>query len=157
MINIKTILCPVDFSQASDKALQYAGGLAEDYGAKMHLLHVVEPILPVAQEYPIGTIAVTQTVEQAAKGHMERLVENLKSRGVAVTSKVAIGDVHALIEETIATEQPDIIVMGSHTRSGVERFFMGSVSEWLTRNSPVPILVISEKQRISFERPRRVA
>ena len=157
MINIKTILCPVDFSQASDKALQYAGGLAEDYGAKMHLLHVVEPILPVAQEYPIGTIAVTQTVEQAAKGHMERLVENLKSRGVAVTSKVAIGDVHALIEETIATEQPDIIVMGSHARSGVERFFMGSVSEWLTRNSPVPILVISEKQRISFERPRRVA
>jgi len=157
MINIKKILCPVDFFPASDKALQYAAGLAEDYGAKMHLLHVVEPILPVAQEYPIGTIAVTQTVEEASRVQMEKLVENLKNRGVAVTGKVAIGDVHALIEETISTEQPDIIVMGSHARSGVERFFMGSVSEWLTRNSPVPILVISEKQRISFERPRRVA
>ena len=157
MINIKKSLCPVDFFPASDKALQYAAGLAEDYGAKMHLLHVVEPILPVAQEYPIGTIAVTQTVEEASRVQMEKLVENLKNRGVAVTGKVAIGDVHALIEETISTEQPDIIVMGSHARSGVERFFMGSVSEWLTRNSPVPILVISEKQRISIERPRRVA
>ena len=157
MINIKTILCPVDFFPASDKALQYAAGLAEDYGAKMHLLHVVEPILPVAQEYPIGTIAVTQTVEEVSRAQMEKLVENLKHRGVAATGKVAIGDVHAVIEETIATEQPDIIVMGSHSRSGVERFFMGSVSEWLMRNSPVPILVISEKQRISFERPRRVA
>jgi nucleotide-binding universal stress UspA family protein len=88
---------------------------------------------------------------------MAQVVENLQHRGIAVTSQVAMGDVHALIEETIATEQPDLIVMGSHSRSGVERFFMGSVSEWLMRNSPVPILVISEKQRISFERPRRVA
>ena len=157
MINIKTILCPVDFSQASDKALQYAGGLAEDYGAKMHLLHVVEPVIPIAQEYIVGTIPVTRTIEEVAKGHMAQVVENLQHRGIAVTSQVAMGDVHALIEETIATEQPDLIVMGSHARSGVERFFMGSVSEWLMHNSPVPILVISEKQRISFERPRRVA
>src|SRR5438309_10133039 len=121
MINIKKILCPVDFFPASDKALQYAAGLAEDYGAKMHLLHVVEPILPVAQEYPIGTIAVTQTVEEAATAHMEKLVENLKNRGVAVTSKVAIGDIHALIEDTIATEQQDSIVMASDSRRGVQR------------------------------------
>jgi len=98
MVDIKKILCPVDFFPASDKALQYAAALAEDYGAKMHLLHVVAPLLPVAH-----------------------------------------------------------IVMGSHPRSGVERLFIGSVAEWLMRNSPVPILVISEKQRLPVQQQRRVA
>jgi nucleotide-binding universal stress UspA family protein len=157
MIDIKKILCPVDFFPASEKALQYAAGLAEDYGAKMHLLHVVTLLLPVAQEYPIGAVAVMQSVEEAATAHMKKLVQNLQRRRIEVTSKVVTGDVHLLIEQAIATEQPDIIVMGSHPRSGVERLFIGSMAEWLMRNSPVPILVISEKQRVSVQQPRRVA
>jgi nucleotide-binding universal stress UspA family protein len=155
MIHIKKILCPVDFFAASDKALQYAAGLAEDYGAKIHLLHVVTPLLPVAQDYPLDTVTVLESVEEAATARMKKLVESLERRGVEVTSKVLTGDVHLWLEETITTEKPDLVVMGSHARSGIERLFMGSVSEWLMRHSPVPILVISEKQKITIQRPRR--
>jgi universal stress protein A len=157
MIHIKKILCPVDFSPASDKALQYAAGLAEDYGAKIHLLHVVTPLLPVAQDYLVETVTVMKSVEEAATAQMKKLVENLERRGVEVTSKLLTGDVHLWLGETINSEKPDLIVMGSHTRSGFERLFMGSVSEWLMRHSPVPVLVISEKQRITVQKPRRAA
>jgi nucleotide-binding universal stress UspA family protein len=157
MLHIKKILCPVDFFPASDKALQYAGGLAEDYGAKLHLLHVVTPLLPIGQEFSVNTADVMQTVQEAAEAHMSKLVESLRLRGAEVTSKILTGDVHMLLEQTINAEKPDLIVMGSHARGGVERLFMGSVSEWLMRHSPVPVLVISEKQRISIQRPRRAA
>src|ERR1051325_3344635 len=110
MIHIKKILCPVDFFPPSDKALRYAADLARDYGARMHLLHVVTPILPVTQEYPMATVGVTQSIEEAAKEHMAKLTEDLKQQGVDVTSQVAIGDVHLLIEQAIDTEQPDVIV-----------------------------------------------
>ena len=157
MLHIRKILCPVDFFPASDKALQYAAGVAEDYGAKIHLLHVVTPLLPVAQDYPVATVAVMQSVEEAASAHMKRLVQTLETRGVRVTGQVSTGDVHTWIEETINSEKPDLVVMGSHARSGVERLFMGSVAEWLMRHSPVPILVISENQKITIQRPRQAA
>jgi nucleotide-binding universal stress UspA family protein len=157
MLEIKKILCPVDFFPESEKALQYAAALAEDYGAKIHLLHVVTPLLPVAQDYPIATVSVMRSVEEGASAHMRRLVYNLESRGIQVTAKVLTGDVHTLIEETINSEKPDLIVMGSHARSGVERLFMGSVAEWLMRHSPVPTLVISEKQRITIQKPLQAA
>jgi len=156
MIPIKKILCPVDFFPASDKAVRYAAALAEDYGAKIHLLHVVTPLLPVAQDFPMATAGVMKSVEQAAAAQMKKLVEKLRARGSDVTGKILTGDVHALIERTIASVKPDLIVMGSHARSGVERLFMGSVSEWLMRHSPVPVLVISEKQKITTPRSRRI-
>ena len=156
MITIKTILCPVDFFPASDNALQYAAALAEDYGAKIHLLHVITPLLPVARDYT-GAIEITKSVEDAGTIRMNQLVANLQTRGLAVTSKIFTGDVHLWIEDTLATEEPDLIVMGSQPRSGVRRFFRGSLAEWLMRNSPVPVLVISEKQKISIQQPRRVA
>jgi universal stress protein A len=155
MIHIKRILCPVDFFPASDKAVLYAAELAKDYDAKIHLLHVVTPLLPVVQDFPVATVAVMKSVEEAAAAHMKKLVENLKRRSVDVTAKILTGDVHLLIGQTIATVKPDLIVMGSHARSGVERLFMGSVAEWLMRHSPVPVLVISEKQKIAAQKPLR--
>src|SRR2546427_6700896 len=87
MIPIKKILCPVDFFPASDKAVQYAAALAEDYGAKIHLLHVVTPLLPVTQDFPMATVSVMKSVEEAAAAQMKKLVEKLRARGADVTSK----------------------------------------------------------------------
>jgi nucleotide-binding universal stress UspA family protein len=55
MVNIKTILCPVDFFPASDAAVSYAAGLAANYEATIHLLHVITPIAAGAYEYAIDT------------------------------------------------------------------------------------------------------
>src|SRR5207249_1390976 len=105
---------------------------------------------------PVATAGLMKSVEQAAGAQMKKLVERLRVRGTDVTSKILTGDVHLLIERTIAAVKPDLIVMGSHARGGVERLFMGSVSEWLMRHSPVPVLVISEKQKIATPRSRRI-
>jgi universal stress protein A len=157
MIKIKSILCPVDFLPASDKALQYAAALAEDYGAKIHLLHVITPLIPVARNYTMGAVEIMKSVEDAVTIRMNQLVANLQTRGLEVTSKIFTGDVHLWIEETLATKEPDLIVVGSQARSGVKRLFIGSVAEWLMRNSPVPVLVISEKQKTSIQQPIRAA
>ena len=154
MIHIKKILCPVDLQLASERAARFAADLSLDYDAKIHLLCVVMPVLPIAEGYPISTVSVVNTVEEASVARMKKLVSKLKKRGVEVTGEVLIGGVHELIEETISKTEPDLIVMGSHARSGIERFLMGSVAEWLMRHSPVPILVISEKHRVAGERKR---
>jgi nucleotide-binding universal stress UspA family protein len=155
MLHIKKILCPVDFLPISERAVQYAAGLALDYDADIHLLHVVTPILPLAEGVPVATVAVIKTVEDASAARMKKLVSKLEKRGIMTKGEVRTGDVHDLIERTISKVKPDLIVMGSHARSGLERFFMGSVAEWLMRHSPVPILVISEKQKIPAEKTRR--
>src|SRR5687768_8907133 len=135
MLSIKRILCPVDFFPESDKAINYAADLAADYGASIHLLHVISPVIPIAHEYAINTDGIVKSVEQASATQMVKLVRRLEARGVSVTSDVQSGNVHEVIKQVIASVKPDLIVMGTYARSGIERFFMGSVAEWLTRNS----------------------
>jgi nucleotide-binding universal stress UspA family protein len=147
MLKIKRILCPVDLFTVSDKAAHYAAEIAGDYGATVHLLHVVAPLIPAADEYAINAGAIMKSVEQASATQMKKLVAELKSHVVEVTSEVRTGNVHGVIKQAISAIKPDLVVMGSHARSGFERFFMGSVAEWLMHNSPVPVLVVSEKQR----------
>ncbi len=158
MTHIKKILCPVDFFPASDRAVMYAADLAKDYGATIHLLHVVTPLLPLAQGYPpIAPVTIMKSVEEASAVSMKKLMRKLEKRGLKASGEVKTGDVHGLIERTIAAVNPSIIVMGSHARSGVERLFMGSVAEWLMRHSPVPVLIISQKQKIASRKTRRAA
>ena len=147
MFNIKKILCPVDFSAASNKALNYAVDLALDYHAKIHLLHILTPIIPAAYDYAVSTVAMMKSLEKASASQMKRLERALRKRGADVTAQVLTGDVHGLLKRAILETKPELIVIGSHARTGFERLFMGSVAEWLMRNSTVPVLVISEKQK----------
>ena len=155
MIHIKRILCPIDFFPASDKAVEYAADLAGDYGASIHLIHVVMPLIPIAQGYPMPMVDVMKSIEGTAAAQMKKLVTRLERRGLDVSSSVVTGDIHLWIEKTIAAVEPDLVVMGSHARGGLERLFMGSVAEWLMRNSPAPVLVISEKQKSASQKSRR--
>ncbi len=151
MIKIKKILCPVDFLPGSDHAVSYATGLAGILHAKVHLLHVVAPIIPNPYAEGIITVDVTQSMEHAAIRQMTRLVAKVKSRGVKVQGTVMRGQVKDVVERVIAEFKPDLITMGTHNRSSIERWFMGSVTEWLIRHSPVPVLTVAPK---SAQKPR---
>jgi nucleotide-binding universal stress UspA family protein len=142
MLTIKKILCPVDFFPNSDKAVQYAADLAEKFGATVHLVHVVMHVMPAVYEYPLNTADVIRSVEDASKREMRKLVAKLEKRKVKVTSEVRTGDIHEVLKRTMSTARPDLIVTASHRLGGIERFFMGSVTEWLTRNSAVPVLAV---------------
>jgi nucleotide-binding universal stress UspA family protein len=157
MINIERILCPVDFFPASDKAVDYAAGLAEIYNAKVFLLHAVVPIVPVAYEFPLNTAEIARDMKEAASREMKKLVARVvKSRRVEAESLIIAGAVHDVIKRAISTTKADLIAMGTHGRAGIDRWFLGSETEWLMRHSPVPVLTISAKERLRRPAFRRI-
>jgi len=148
MINIDKILCPIDFFPASDKAVDYAVGLAEIYNAKIYLLHAVVPVIPVAYEFPLDTAGIGREMQEAARHEMNKLIARVKTRDVKAESLIRAGAVHDVIRRAITTIKPDLIAMGTHGRGGIDRWFLGSMAEWLMRHSPVPVLTISDKERL---------
>src|SRR5215831_8907566 len=78
MIAINKILCPVDFFPASDAAANYAVGLAANYDARIHFLHVITPLIPAAYEYAIDTVEIMRSLETKAADEMNVLVSRAK-------------------------------------------------------------------------------
>jgi nucleotide-binding universal stress UspA family protein len=143
MITIKKILCPIDFFPASDAAVNYATGLAENYDAAIHLVHVVTPVASSIYEYAIDIAEIMKSLEERSAQEMNKLAAKVKEAGVAVETELCLGDVYDEIRRTIDVAKPDLVVMGTHGRRGVERWFMGSTTEKLLRHSPVPLVTIS--------------
>src|SRR5207253_8953101 len=155
MITINKILCPVDFFPASDAAVHYAAGLASNYDATVHLLHVITPIVASAFEYAIDTIEVMKAMEESAKEEMNKLAARVREAGAISEVEIRIGDVYDEIKKAIEVAKPDLVVLGTHGRRGVERWFMGSTTERLLRHSPVPLLTISgNNNAAAAEEPR---
>jgi nucleotide-binding universal stress UspA family protein len=143
MISIKKILCPVDFFPAADAAVNYAAGLAANYFAGIHLLHVVTPVVTGGFEFSLDTREITTTMKQKAEEELSALAAKLKEAGISTDYEVCVGDVYEEIKQAIEDLKPEIVVMGTHGRRGVERWFMGSTTEKLLRHSPVPLITIS--------------
>ena len=147
MINIRKILCPVDFSPASENAVNYAIGLARSYKARLKLLHVVSPIIPSAHEYSLNVGDLMKSMEEESERLIEKLAEKAQAAGVAAATEVRIGNVHNEINRAIRVYKPDLVAMGTHGRRGFERWFLGSTTERLLRHSPVPVLTISPSMK----------
>jgi nucleotide-binding universal stress UspA family protein len=156
MIRIDRILCPLDFFPASVKAVNYAAGLAEIYNAKIYLLHAVAPLAPVAYEFPLNTAEIAKEMQAASTHEMKKVLGRVKAHGVRVESFVRPGSVHDVIKRAVSTMKPDLIAMGTHGRTGIERWFLGSETEWLMRHSPVPVLTISAKERLRSPAFRKI-
>ena len=154
MITMEKILCPADFFPASDEAVTYAAGLAANYDASIHLLHVVTPIAAGTYEYAIDTDEIMRSMEEKSMEELNKLVARVKKAGVAVTSELRTGDVYEEIKGSIVDVKPDLIVMGTHGRRGVERWFIGSTTEKLLRHSPVPLVTISATGDKALSTPR---
>jgi len=142
MLRIENILCPVDFFPASARAVDYAAALAKNYGAQLMLMHVVSPIISAAYEVPLNVEEVIQSMTETAKVEIERMAERPRKAGVLVKTIVRTGDVDFQIQEQVAANKPDLLVMGTHGRKTLERWFMGSHTERLLRHLPIPILTI---------------
>jgi nucleotide-binding universal stress UspA family protein len=140
-MNLRTILYPTDFSEPSHAALHYAVQLAHDYGARLIVLHAVETLGPENVTY--GE-AVSQP--QPAS-YRQRLWEDLH-RIQAPDSQVPVEYVLSedepvtAILHTAATNECDLIVLGSHGRHGLWRLLGGSVAERVVREAACPVLVV---------------
>ncbi len=139
MLAIKTILHPTDFSEGSDIAFRLACSLARDYGARLIVLHVAAP--PEGFFYGEGIIPLPP------KNHREPLHEKLllvqpRHNGITVEHRLAEGDAVAEILQEAEAEKADVIVMGTHGRTGVGRLVMGSVAEQVVRRAACPVVTV---------------
>jgi len=154
MVTITKILVPVDFFPASDAAVNYAAGIAANYDASVHLLHVITPIAAGTYEYAIDTTELLKSMEETTMEEMNKLVARVKQAGAVAKAEVRVGDVYDEIKRAIELMKPELVVMGTHGRRGVERWFMGSTTEKLLRHSPVPLVTINSTGEKSLTAPR---
>ena len=133
------ILLPTDGSQGNSRAVEQAIGLAAQSDARLHVLFVVED-LPYAPEMMDGQ------VEARLREIGEEAISDIRQRaddaGVSVETALEDGTPHQSILEYADEEGMDLIVMGTHGRSGLDRYLLGSVTERVVRGADTPVLTV---------------
>jgi nucleotide-binding universal stress UspA family protein len=143
MITITRILCPVDQSDIARRALDYAVVLAKRYGASVCAAEVVSVVLPTSDFLPPSAeFALSPGQQQAHAEALEAFVAPARRDGVTVETRVSGGFVVEQLLLEAEHYNPDLIVMGTHGRSGVQRLVLGSVAEKLLRRAPCPVLTV---------------
>jgi nucleotide-binding universal stress UspA family protein len=138
MTEIKRILCPVDFSEFSRHALDHAAAVAHWYEARLAVLHVV-PNTPVMDVPPLELDDATRA---SVVDHLTRFTQGVPRRVQLDLRVEAAPDIHAEILAQAASMGADLLVLGSHGRSGVRRWWLGSVAEKLMRSAVCPVMVV---------------
>jgi nucleotide-binding universal stress UspA family protein len=145
MITLRRILCPVDFSAVSHRALEHAVPLARWYGAEIRLLHVL-PYLDFAMAPLVGYAAAVdpalhQSLQRDLAQRLRALVEPL-APGIAVDVIVVEGPTAAGIVAMAGECAADMIVMGTHGERRLEAWILGSVTDRVLRTAPCPVLTV---------------
>jgi nucleotide-binding universal stress UspA family protein len=145
MMQLKTILVPCDFSQYAEHAFKWAVGLAETWGARIVLVYV-DPLF-ASTTYPGDVLPVDRTAieAQVRATATQRLMEFAAKKGtsgVVVETRAILGDPFSEICQTAEREPVDLIVMGSHGRTGLAHVLLGSVAERVVRHARCPVLVV---------------
>ena len=145
LISLKNILFLTDFSEPSGVALPIATAIARTYGSTVHALHV---ILPSAYTYmtPEAATTLLDDQEDMAKAEMQRVDAALT--GVPRETIIERGSgVWPVLSEILKEGQTDLIVLGTHGRTGMQKVLLGSSAEEIFRRSPVPVLTIGPTVR----------
>jgi len=141
----KRILCPVDFSPASSRALDLAIRLALLHGARIRLLHVIPRIVASLMDIPIATSKWTAAQEEIAGRELPKLKDRAAKAGISATTEITIGDVDLQILKAAHKGGHDLLALGSHGRRGFERWALGSVADRVMRHSPIPVLLTGSR------------
>ncbi len=154
MVSIKSILVPTDFSDYSKAALPYAVDIARKYGAKLYILHIFDEELLSPIFFEVGG---------TAQEYFERLQDRFEAAVDDFTSGVDMTDVE--FEAQLGNGTPfveiikfarengvDLIVMGTHGRTGIAHALLGSVTEKVVRKAPCPVMVVRHPE-FKFEMP----
>lgn len=143
MIEIRRILCPIDFSESSERAVHHAVGLARWYRADIDALHVL-PILPMIWGAPptVSPETLEPIAPETFSAAMEVLLSPARESGVRTAVHLREGDAPREIVSYAGTHDIDLIVMGTHGRRGLERLVLGSVAERVLRKANCPVLTV---------------
>lgn len=144
-ISFKNVLFLTDFSEPSEAALPFAITIARAYGAKVHGFHVLLPT-PSAYTTPEFTVAAIEAEEESAQSGLQRLESQLA--GIPHEASVERGEaVWPSVERIIQDAKIDLVVLGTHGRTGARKLLLGSVAEEMFRRLAVPVLTIGPDVR----------
>ena len=137
----RRILVPIDFSDPSRKALQYAASLAEQFGSKLILFYAIEPVAtPDFAYHPL--MKETSEVVGDARKQMRKLCEETSTSSAVDQIIVEKGVPHARITETAKSLDADLIVIATHGNTGLKHVLLGSTAERVVRHASCPVLVV---------------
>jgi nucleotide-binding universal stress UspA family protein len=148
MSRIRRILHPSDFSRASSAAFTKAVEMAKTNRAELLVVHVVAPVVPmVGDGYVSPKIyeEIEATARSQAQAQIGRLVAKARKAGVRVKSLLMEGVPHEQITRAARSKRADLIVIGTHGRTGLAKFFLGSVAGRVVSIASCPVLTVRGK------------
>jgi nucleotide-binding universal stress UspA family protein len=133
------ILVPTDGSEGTRGALEHAIDLATTYDAALHTVYVVDTHVGIDSSIP-GTL---DALEEAGENAIDEVIQQAEAAGVnTIEGVVAQGAPHRAILDYVDKQDIDLVVMGTHGRTGLERYLLGSVTEKVIRLSDAPVLTV---------------
>jgi len=145
MVEIKTILVPVDFSEVAPVLAKWAKGFAKQLNAKVILTYVLEDLSTYEGIFvDLKTLTeLENTLYEGAKKSMEDFLKEHFSDFPDVEPVLEKGDVVETILRVAQEKGADMIVIGTHGRKGLDRILFGSVAEGVVKNSPIPVVTLN--------------
>jgi nucleotide-binding universal stress UspA family protein len=149
-MTVHHVLVPIDFSPYAEQALDYAIALAPKLQARVTLLHVIQaPLVAGADMGVWPSPAFIEELETAITSDMEGYLARVTAAGLAGEIVVVHGVPFQEILDTAKKRQVDLIIMGTHGRTGLSHVFLGSVAEKVLRLAPCPVLVARQSTPVA--------
>lgn len=145
---IRSILAPTDYSAHAATAVRYACDLAQTLGATLHLLHVLNEVVPVGTDPMIAPVLPPSYYEDVTRSSRETLAGLLDpawGRPDKVEATVRWGETVEAIVNYASAHRIDLIVIATHGRTGLSHVLLGSVAERIVREAPCPVLTIRDR------------
>ena len=142
----KNILVPTDFSEYSDRALQEAIDIANQYHSKIYLLHVTEMVIHCTVDYCLDPKTMAQveneTILASKKMIQDQIGKFPDSKEIEIVTEIRKGTPYEEILKDQQEKNIDLIVIASHGQTGLMRYLVGSVAEKVLRHSKSPVLLV---------------
>jgi nucleotide-binding universal stress UspA family protein len=143
---IRRILHATDYSKASERALQEAVDFAKQNNAEMLVVHVIQPVVPYVAGEDIGAaelyVKLEESTKQEAQRSMNKLMQRLERLRIKAKSLLLRGIPADQIVKAAKNRKADMIVIGTHGRTGLSKLFMGSVASRVISTAPSPVLTV---------------
>lgn len=142
MISLRRILLPTDFSEPSLAATHYALELAQRFGSKLRLLHVIEDPMIYVPFFESNPLPTREEFEQYAQTRLENWIQPEEAGTVELEYRWVHGKPFVEIVREAREDDADLIVIGTHGRGTAAHLLLGSVAEKVVRTSPCPVLTV---------------
>lgn len=142
------ILVPIDFSDYSKMALDYAVEFAKKFNSQLFLIYVIEPIV-YPSDFGLGQVpmsSIDMEIQSRAEDEMQKLVNEKVPKETKVSWTIRVGKPFIEIINEAKEKDCDLIIIATHGHTGIEHILFGSTAEKVVRKSPIPVLVVREKQ-----------